>query len=168
MLQYLHVERGGDWTIVCRYGNTELEDLNPWVKDAAEYVNMVAASTNASGGSVVSEIRRLSKEYASDFDACYDVLGPPSLLDPGDKVQTLRQTATKLRESRRHNAKQCKALLDIIDGSGASAEEKLCSVADTLRRAKCRNMNRLGEYAALNDEPANGMHELIRAPTDIE
>ena len=32
----------------------------------------------------------------------------------------------------------------------------------------CRNMNRLGEYAALNDEPANGMHELIRAPTDIE
>jgi hypothetical protein len=29
-------------------------------------------------------------------------------------------------------------------------------------------MNRLGEYAALNDEPANGMHELIRAPTDIE
>jgi hypothetical protein len=27
---------------------------------------------------------------------------------------------------------------------------------------------RLCEYAALNDEPANGMHKLIRVPTDIE
>ena len=128
----------------------ELNDLNPWVEHAAEYVNTVAVSTNASAGSVVSEIKRLSKEYESDFDACYDALGPPSFLHPGDKVKTLRQIATKLRESRRHNAKHCDVLLDIINGAGQSAEEKLCHLAESLRRSKAQldNSQRAGEQDA--------------------
>jgi hypothetical protein len=37
-----------------------------------------------------------------------------------------------------------------------------------MSKGACWNMDRLGEYAALNDEPANGMHELIRESTDID
>jgi len=35
-------------------------------------------------------------------------------------------------------------------------------------RHSCQSMNRLCEYAALNDESADGVHEFIRVPTGIE
>ena len=153
MLNFLDVEREGNWSIVSQYGNTGLDYLNPWVSDAANYVNTVAPVTNASVGSVVFEIKRLSKEYASDFDACYDAVGPPSLLTTEDRVQTLRKVTRQLRDSRRHHAKQCDTLLGIIDGPGPSAEEKLRNVADTLRRSHAQ----LNNSQRASEEDAAGM-----------
>ena len=137
LLQFVEEHRYGDWHILSHHRNVGLVELNPWVDVAATYVNTIAPMTNASGGSVVSEIRRLAKDYG-DFDPCFEQVGPPSLIADDKRLETLRQVTRKLHDSRRHGAKQSTKLLDIVTTAEMSADEKLRELEAILRRSSAQ------------------------------
>jgi len=123
------------------------------VEVAATYVNTIAPMTNASGGSVVSEIRRLAKDYG-DFDVCFELVGPPSLISDDKRLETLRQVTRKLHDSRRHGAKQCTKLLGIVTTAEMSADDKLQELEAILRRSSAQLQTSL---RASEGEPVAGM-----------